>query len=170
MGVGVCFGKKQYSCFKIRNPGRNSVSLSDSSSLVLLTIQKTAPASTPPTRPSMSRPTPRSTWRWTAGPSARTRTRCWTWPSLWAPSCCLPSRCPWASSWTNMVRESYDFWAGKAWEDNLKPVSTWFDIILNSCGLFGLFISLLTPFALCSQCLLCLLLPPHRLWCQWSQQ
>lgn len=83
-------------------------------SLIFFSIQKTAPASTSPTPAHLSLLILRSTWRWTAGPSARTRTRCWTWPSLWAPSCCLPSPCPWASSWTNTVRGSCDFWAGKA--------------------------------------------------------
>lgn len=55
---------------------------------------------------------PKNTWRWMAGPSAKTRTRGWTSPSPSDPSCCRPSRCPWASSWTSTARGSCDCWAG----------------------------------------------------------
>lgn len=85
--------------------------------LIFLTIflQRTALALTSPKRTKPARL--RSTWRWTAGPSARTRTRCWTWLSPWALSCYRPLPCPWASSWTSMVHGNYDFWAGEAWEE-----------------------------------------------------
>lgn len=45
------------------------------------TIQKTAQPPTLPTRPHLCHLNMRSTWRWMAGPSAKTRTRCWTSPS-----------------------------------------------------------------------------------------